>query len=77
MDLCFLQRKKFVDEAKTLSEEISKLNDLLSSKKLIFQVRHFQPCTNISTHSVCMFSYCIFTIHVKLFKLVCIYHIIF
>jgi hypothetical protein len=30
-----------VDEAKTLSEEISKLNELLSSKELIFQVRHF------------------------------------
>ncbi|KAG2534324.1 hypothetical protein PVAP13_9NG060900 [Panicum virgatum] len=38
--LTFLERKKFVDEAKTLSEEISKLNDLLSSKKLIFQLIH-------------------------------------
>ncbi|PUZ36416.1 hypothetical protein GQ55_9G036200 [Panicum hallii var. hallii] len=36
--LTSLERKKFVDEAKTLSEEISKLNDLLSSKKLIFQL---------------------------------------
>lgn len=42
-NLCLLQRKKIVDETKTLSEEISKLNELLSSKKLIFQVRHFQP----------------------------------
>jgi len=36
--LTSLERKKFVDEAKILSEEISKLNDLLSSKKLIFQL---------------------------------------
>ncbi|OEL20914.1 putative DNA gyrase subunit A, chloroplastic/mitochondrial [Dichanthelium oligosanthes] len=36
--LTSLERKKFVDEAKTLSEEISKLNELLSSKKLIFQL---------------------------------------
>ncbi|KAL5209965.1 hypothetical protein ABZP36_005588 [Zizania latifolia] len=36
--LTSLERKKFVDEAKSLSEEISKLNELLSSKKLIFQL---------------------------------------
>ncbi|TVU44445.1 hypothetical protein EJB05_03888 [Eragrostis curvula] len=36
--LTSLERKKFVDEATTLSEEISKLNELLSSKKLIFQL---------------------------------------
>lgn len=36
--LTSLERKKFVDEAKTMSEEISKLNELLSSKKLIFQL---------------------------------------
>ncbi|XP_066340967.1 probable DNA gyrase subunit A, chloroplastic/mitochondrial [Miscanthus floridulus] len=36
--LTSLERKKFVDEAKTLSEEISKLNELLSSKELIFQL---------------------------------------
>ncbi|XP_062212806.1 probable DNA gyrase subunit A, chloroplastic/mitochondrial isoform X2 [Phragmites australis] len=36
--LTSLERKKYVDEAKTLSEEISKLNELLSSKKLIFQL---------------------------------------
>ncbi|WVZ61007.1 hypothetical protein U9M48_010948 [Paspalum notatum var. saurae] len=36
--LTSLERKKFVDEAKTLSEEISKLNELLSSKNLIFQL---------------------------------------
>ncbi|EEC76398.1 hypothetical protein OsI_14033 [Oryza sativa Indica Group] len=35
--LTSLERKKFVDEAKSLSEEISKLNELLSNKKLIFQ----------------------------------------
>jgi hypothetical protein len=35
-----LQRKKYVDEAKTLSREISKLNELVSSKKLILQVWH-------------------------------------
>ncbi|KAK1280975.1 hypothetical protein QJS04_geneDACA015129 [Acorus gramineus] len=33
-----LERKKFVDEGKLLSEEISKLNELLSSKKLIFEL---------------------------------------
>lgn len=42
MDLCLLQRKKFIDEANSLSESISKLNELLSSKKLMFQVRHFK-----------------------------------
>ncbi|CAN6322188.1 unnamed protein product [Urochloa humidicola] len=36
--LTSLERKKFVDEANTLSEEISKLNELLSSKKLIFEL---------------------------------------
>ncbi|KAF8708556.1 hypothetical protein HU200_029927 [Digitaria exilis] len=36
--LTSLERKKIVDETKTLSEEISKLNELLSSKKLIFQL---------------------------------------
>ncbi|KAK3148964.1 hypothetical protein QOZ80_3AG0210980 [Eleusine coracana subsp. coracana] len=36
--LTSLERKKFIDEAKTLSEEISKLNELLSSKKLILQL---------------------------------------
>uniref|UniRef100_A0A0D3FQJ6 DNA gyrase subunit A, chloroplastic/mitochondrial n=1 Tax=Oryza barthii TaxID=65489 RepID=A0A0D3FQJ6_9ORYZ len=36
--LTSLERKKFVDEAKSLSEEISKLNELLSNKKLIFQL---------------------------------------
>ncbi|XP_066365402.1 probable DNA gyrase subunit A, chloroplastic/mitochondrial isoform X1 [Miscanthus floridulus] len=36
--LTSLERKKFVDEAKTLSEEISKLNELLSSKELTFQL---------------------------------------
>ncbi|PWZ52160.1 putative DNA gyrase subunit A, chloroplastic/mitochondrial [Zea mays] len=36
--LTSLERKIFVDEAKTLSEEISNLNELLSSKKLIFQL---------------------------------------
>ncbi|KAJ1293026.1 hypothetical protein BS78_01G036400 [Paspalum vaginatum] len=36
--LTSLERKKFVDEAKTLSGEISKLNELLSSKNLIFQL---------------------------------------
>ncbi|GJM97030.1 hypothetical protein PR202_ga13925 [Eleusine coracana subsp. coracana] len=36
--LTSLERKKFIDEAKTLSEEISKLNELLSSKKLILQI---------------------------------------
>uniref|UniRef100_J3LU26 DNA topoisomerase (ATP-hydrolyzing) n=2 Tax=Oryza brachyantha TaxID=4533 RepID=J3LU26_ORYBR len=36
--LTSLERKKFIDEANSLSEEISKLNELLSSKKLIFQL---------------------------------------
>ncbi|XP_010922921.1 DNA gyrase subunit A, chloroplastic/mitochondrial isoform X1 [Elaeis guineensis] len=36
--LTFLERKKFVDEAESLSEQISKLNELLSSKKLMFQL---------------------------------------
>ncbi|XP_078149625.1 DNA GYRASE A [Carex rostrata] len=36
--LTALERKKFVDEAKALSDEISKLNELLSNKKLIFQL---------------------------------------
>nr|CAB3497725.1 unnamed protein product [Digitaria exilis] len=36
--LTSLERKKIVDGTKTLSEEISKLNELLSSKKLIFQL---------------------------------------
>ncbi|KAJ3669364.1 hypothetical protein LUZ60_011314 [Juncus effusus] len=35
--LTALERKKFVDEAKVLTDHISKLNDLLSNKKLIFQ----------------------------------------
>jgi hypothetical protein len=40
--LCLLQRKKFIDEADSLSKSISKLNELLSSKKLMFQVQHFR-----------------------------------
>ncbi|OAY83547.1 probable DNA gyrase subunit A, chloroplastic/mitochondrial isoform X1 [Ananas comosus] len=36
--LTSLERKRFVDEAKSLSEQISKLNELLSSKKLMFQL---------------------------------------
>ncbi|KAG1338248.1 hypothetical protein COCNU_04G005540 [Cocos nucifera] len=36
--LTFLERKKFVDEAESLSENISKLDELLSSKKLMFQL---------------------------------------
>ncbi|XP_074567804.1 putative DNA gyrase subunit A, chloroplastic/mitochondrial [Curcuma longa] len=36
--LTLLERKKFVDEAESLSEHISNLNELLSSKKLIFQL---------------------------------------
>lgn len=58
-----MQRKKFVDEAKTLSEEISKLNELLSSKKLIFQVSYLQ-IFQLSLFS-CL-SACMFTTHVTL-----------
>ncbi|OVA15130.1 DNA topoisomerase [Macleaya cordata] len=36
--LTLLETKKFVDEAKHLTEEISKLSELLSSKKQIFQL---------------------------------------
>ncbi|KAG0469077.1 hypothetical protein HPP92_018405 [Vanilla planifolia] len=36
--LPFLETKKFLDERKSLSEQISKFNELLSSKKHIFQV---------------------------------------
>ncbi|XP_037436785.1 probable DNA gyrase subunit A, chloroplastic/mitochondrial [Triticum dicoccoides] len=36
--LTSLERKKFIDEANSLSESISKLNELLSSKKLMFQL---------------------------------------
>ncbi|XP_042458589.1 probable DNA gyrase subunit A, chloroplastic/mitochondrial [Zingiber officinale] len=36
--LTLLERKKFVDEAESLSDQISNLNELLSSKKLIFQL---------------------------------------
>ncbi|XP_072976441.1 DNA gyrase subunit A, chloroplastic/mitochondrial [Typha angustifolia] len=36
--LTSLERKKFVDEARSLSEQVSKLNELLSSKKLMFQL---------------------------------------
>ncbi|WOL16199.1 DNA gyrase subunit A, chloroplastic/mitochondrial isoform X1 [Canna indica] len=36
--LTFFERKKFVDEAESLSQQISKLNELLSSKKLMFQL---------------------------------------
>ncbi|KAJ1686088.1 hypothetical protein LUZ63_017478 [Rhynchospora breviuscula] len=36
--LTALERKKFVDEAKTLTDEISDLNELLSNKKLIFEL---------------------------------------
>lgn len=35
------QRKKFVDEHNSLTQQISKLNELLLSKKLIFQVFAF------------------------------------
>ncbi|XP_008792474.2 probable DNA gyrase subunit A, chloroplastic/mitochondrial [Phoenix dactylifera] len=36
--LTLLERKKFIDEAESLSAQISKLNELLSSKKLMFQL---------------------------------------
>lgn len=36
--LTSLERKKFIDESNSLSEDISKLNELLSSKKLMFQL---------------------------------------
>ncbi|XP_077248899.1 DNA GYRASE A [Tasmannia lanceolata] len=36
--LTFLERKKFVDEGKSLSEQISKLNELLSSRKHMLQL---------------------------------------
>lgn len=36
--LTSFERKRFVDEHKSLSEQISKLNELLLSKKLIFQL---------------------------------------
>ncbi|CAL9103106.1 unnamed protein product [Musa acuminata var. zebrina] len=36
--LTFLERKRFVDEAESLSGQISKLNELLSSTKLMFQL---------------------------------------
>ncbi|KAM0835083.1 hypothetical protein ACQ4PT_063188 [Festuca glaucescens] len=36
--LTSLERKKFIDEADSLSKSISKLNELLSSKKLMFQL---------------------------------------
>lgn len=36
--LFIVQRKKFVDESKSLMEQISKLEELLSSKKHILQV---------------------------------------
>ncbi|CAM0877228.1 unnamed protein product [Alopecurus aequalis] len=36
--LTSLERKKFIDEANSLSEGISKLKELLSSKKLMFQL---------------------------------------
>lgn len=40
-ELCvvIMQRNKFVDEGKSLTGQIFKLLDLLSSKKQIFQVR--------------------------------------
>lgn len=36
--VCAAQRKKFVDESKSLMEQILKLEELLSSRKNILQV---------------------------------------
>lgn len=38
-----MQRKKFIDEDQSLMQQISKLQELLSSKKHILQVRLFSP----------------------------------
>lgn len=44
-----MQRKKFTDECESLSDEISKLDELLSSKKNILEVIVLleAPCANV------------------------------